>query len=81
MIIKFREVGNSMTVTIPKEIVSRLEIKQGMEADISMSDDTITVKPLYQKDRVTIRSLFEGYKGDYTPGEIDWGEPRGKEVW
>lgn len=81
MTVKFREVGNSITVTIPKNIVTQLRLVQGMEANIETDDNTIMVKPIITPQKVTIKSLFAGYSGDYKPTEIDWGEPRGKEVW
>lgn len=30
--------------------------------------------------RKNIKELFKDYKGDYTPSEFDWGEPKGKEI-
>lgn len=37
---------------------------------------------LERKDkRKTIQELFDGFEGEYTPEEVDWGEPAGKEVW
>ena len=32
-------------------------------------------------DQVTLSSLFENYDEDYTPEEVDWGKPAGKEIW
>lgn len=81
MTVKFREVGNSITVTIPKHIVTRFGLKQGMEADIEELDGFIKVTPLTRKKKVSIKSMFEGYTGDYTPSEVDWGETKGNEVW
>lgn len=31
--------------------------------------------------RKNIRELFADFHGEYTPVEIDWGEPVGEEVW
>ena len=31
--------------------------------------------------RKNIKELFADYHGEYTPVEIDWGEPVGEEVW
>lgn len=31
--------------------------------------------------RKNIKELFDEYDGDYTPAEIDWGKPEGKEIW
>ena len=38
MTVKFREVGNSITVTIPKQIVTRFGLEQGVEADVVEQD-------------------------------------------
>lgn len=79
MIVKFRNVGNSMSVTIPKDLVKKFAIVNGTEANIFEKDGAIMVEPI--KKKVTIKSLFAGYSGDYKPTEFDWGEPVGREVW
>ncbi|MBR6217231.1 MAG: AbrB/MazE/SpoVT family DNA-binding domain-containing protein [Eubacterium sp.] len=79
MTVKFREVGNSITITIPKDIVKQFNLVQGMEADVEAQNGSIVVKPK-KEEKVTIKSLFAGYNGDYVPSEIDWGEARGNEV-
>ena len=28
-----------------------------------------------------IKELFENYKEEYKPQEVDWGEPEGEEIW
>ena len=81
MTVKFREVGNSITVTIPRNIVTQLSLVQGMEANIETRDNTIVVKPISVYQKVTIKSLFADYHGDYKPTEFDWGESRGAEIW
>ncbi len=81
MMVRLREVGNSMTMTIPKIIVKEMNLFQGMEVSVETKDDAIMVKPVKQQKKVTIKSLFSGYKGTYKPAEIDWGEDRGNEVW
>ena len=81
MTVKLREVGNSITITIPKEIVSRLGLQQGMEADVISVDQKIIVEPRVVKTKVTLKSLFANYSGTYKPHEINWGESRGNEVW
>ena len=81
MTVKLREVGNSMTVTIPRDFVSQLSLTQGTEFDVGLNDGNIILKPLNVKQKVTIKSLFANYHGDYTPTEYDWGAPVGREVW
>ena len=34
-----------------------------------------------KKEKESIMELFENYEEEYTPEEIDWGKPEGKEVW
>lgn len=79
MTVKFRNVGNSMSVTIPKDIVKKFNIVNGTEANISEKNGAIIVEPIRKK--VTIKSLFQGYSGDYKPTEFDWGQPVGRELW
>ena len=81
MKVKFREVGNSLTITIPKDIVRVLNLKQGMEAEVDMKDNRIMVVPINEISNISIKSLFKDYKGDYKPNEIDWGDKRGNELW
>ena len=81
MTVRLREVGNSMTITIPKSIVKNFNLSQGSEVSIETQDDVILVRPIKQHHKVTIRSLFSGYTETYKPSEIDWGCQRGNEVW
>lgn len=41
-------------------------------------DDRIIIKK--HNKRKSIVELFDGYKGEYKPKEIDWGETKGKEI-
>ena len=34
-----------------------------------------------KKEKESIMELFENYEEEYTPEEVDWGKPEGKEVW
>ena len=79
MVMKFLEVGNSITVTIPKDIASKFCLYNGREADISVNDNAIVIKPITNK--VTLKSLFANYNGNDKPSEIDWGEKKGNEYW
>lgn len=38
-------------------------------------------KNVVKEDRRSIEDIFEGYEGEYTPIEVDWGAPKGKEIW
>lgn len=89
--------GNSQGCRLPKELCKLLGIGLGAEAEItvdaSKSQVTLTFEQperKYQRTRkVTIEELFSEYEGGYEPpadwpaigNEVDWGQPRGKEVW
>ncbi len=45
MRVKVRQVGNSLTVTIPKEIAVELNLSADVEVDVSVRDQTVTMVP------------------------------------
>lgn len=72
--------GNSQGIRLPKKILEYVNMSEGEEVEITTQDEAIIIKRAGGK-RQTIQELFEGYDGDYTPEEVDWGEPVGGEVW
>ena len=71
--------GNSQGIRIPKVILDSVQWKENEEVAMTAENGEIIIEKA--KKRKTIVELFEGYKGDYQPEEIDWGSPRGDEVW
>lgn len=71
--------GKSQGIRLPKFILDELGWNEGDELSISKDKDSIIIKK--HNKRKTIVELFDGYKGDYKPEEIDWGETKGKELW
>ncbi len=45
MRVKVRQVGNSLTVTIPKEIALDLDLSADTEVDVAVRDQTVIMKP------------------------------------
>jgi len=72
--------GNSQGIRLPKIILENVNMSEGDNVEIITQSETIIIKRVSGK-RKTIQELFDGYEGDYTPEEIDWGEPVGSEVW
>ena len=61
------------------------EIKTGLteaieyeKGETKAKETKIVIKKT--KDGVTLTSLFENHFENYTPENIDWGEPVGKEI-
>jgi antitoxin component of MazEF toxin-antitoxin module len=46
MRVKVRQVGNSITVTIPKDIAMDLGITPKMEMDLSVRDNVVVMEPV-----------------------------------
>ena len=46
MRVKLRRVGNSMTVTIPYEVVDELMLQEGTEMDIVVREDRVLLEPV-----------------------------------
>lgn len=76
--ITLEKLGDSLVIRIPKFILDELGWNEGDELLISKDKDKIIIdKP---NKRKSIVELFDGYKGDYQPQEIDWGEDKGNEI-
>lgn len=46
MRVKLRKVGNSMTVTIPYEVVDELLLEEGTEVDVVVRKDRVVMEPV-----------------------------------
>ena len=71
--------GNSQGVRIPKFLLEAVQWSENERLVMSAEKDKIIITKADK--RKNIRELFADYQGDYTPVEIDWGEPAGDEVW
>jgi len=80
MIATIQKWGNSQGVRLPKIYLDDLNMAEGNEVEILKQDDFIIIKSTARK-RKTIQELFAEFDSDYTPEEVDWGEPVGREIW
>lgn len=72
--------GNSQGVRIPKIILDTLNWAEDERIMIVVDNGKIVMEKEKAK-RKNIKELFENYKGEYEPTEINWGEPKGEEIW
>ena len=72
--------GNSQGVRIPKIILDTVNWAEDEQIMIVVDNGKIVIEKEKTK-RKNIKELFENYKGEYEPTEIDWGEPKGEEIW
>ncbi|MGO9317000.1 MAG: hypothetical protein ACLPXT_11485 [Terracidiphilus sp.] len=79
-------VGNTLTVEIPEELVmlASLPVGEPVEWVPNGSGGIALVKSstsTHQRKRKTLEELLEGIPEGTCIPEIDWGPPRGAEVW
>ena len=74
--------GNSQGIRIPKVILDSVNWSENEKIVIIVDDGKLVIEKAKEEyKRKNIKELFENYKGDYKPTEIDWGKPEGDEIW
>jgi antitoxin component of MazEF toxin-antitoxin module len=86
MKVKLRKVGNSYTVSIPREFVSELGLTEGTDMNIFVREDTVVIKPETESwEQMLEESLRIGRERNVTEEmildecyEVRYGRPRSK---
>ena len=74
--------GNSQGLRLPKEILAQAGIHLGDEVEVDTANGVITLTPMRRvRGALRLEELLARVPTDYEPDEIDWGPPRGREVW
>lgn len=73
--------GNSQGVRLPKYLLEAIKWQENEELDIKVEDGKIIIEKAKKSERKNIKELFADFDGQYTPDQIDWGKPVGKEIW
>lgn len=73
--------GNSQGVRIPKVILDTVNWAEDEQIVILVQNDKLVIEKAKEKKRKNIKELFANYNEEYEPIEIDWGEPKGEEIW
>jgi len=82
MLAKIQRWGNSQGLRISKNLLSDAQLDVGDEVDISVKKGIMIVAPAKRiRGRHNLEDLVAHIPESYQAGEVDWGEPVGKEVW
>ena len=77
--------GNSLAVRLPRELVSSLGLTDGTPVQLEVTEDgELLLRPARSRRRPgapSLDTLLEGVTPETIHREVDWGEPRGAEVW
>lgn len=71
--------GNSQGIRIPKFILEAVHWSGNEKLVMNAENDKIIIERA--EKRKNIKELFADFDGEYTPVEMDWGDPVGEEVW
>jgi antitoxin MazE len=72
-----RKWGNSLGVRIPKAWADKIRWREGTRIHLQLKDDTIIMHP--QRDQ--LEELLSQVTPNNVHGEVNTGNPVGKEIW
>lgn len=72
--------GNSLGIRIPKEIASETCLREGSEVSFSVEGDSIVLTH-NKKPEYSLKELLKSFDKKTMHEEVDWGPPRGSEIW
>jgi len=72
--------GNSLALRIPKPFACEFNLKHNSEVDVSIEDGQILVKPVAQNP-FDLDEMLKQITKKNIPDLVDFGEPKGKEIW
>ena len=71
--------GNSLALRLPRHIIEEAKLVEGSPVDLSVKDGQVVLTPVRRKFKLDelLAQMGEEHKAE----EVDWGEPKGEEVW
>ena len=82
MVTKIQKWGNSQGLRLGKQVLVDARIAVGDSVDVAARDGVIVIAPVKRiRGKLSLRDLVSRIPKDYKTREIDWGRPRGREVW
>jgi antitoxin MazE len=72
--------GNSLAIRIPSRVARDLGLASNSQVEIT-SDGTMATIKREEHPRVSLDDLVKRITPDNAHGQVDWGEPVGKEIW
>lgn len=80
MKIRVQKWGNSLAVRIPKPLAEETGIREGSMVDITREDGTLLIRPVREVE-YSLDELVDRITEENRHGEVETGEPAGKEAW
>jgi antitoxin MazE len=71
--------GNSLALRLPKPLAELARLREGTSVEISIDDGALVIKP--SRPRYELAKLLAGEDKKRRHDEVDWGPPKGEEIW
>jgi len=82
MVTKVQKWGNSQGLRLAKQVLEDARISVGDDVDVTARDGVIVIAPVRRiRGKQSLQELVSRIPKNYKTGEIDWGEPVGREAW
>ena len=72
--------GNSIGIRIPSNILKSLNLHENDLLEILEQDDRIIISKS-KNNKISLKKLFDNYKGDNLAKDFEWDDARGREIW
>jgi antitoxin MazE len=77
---KIQRWGNSLGLRIPRSFAEEAGVEAGSEVDLSVRDGYLVVRAA-KRQTYRLSELLKKVTAKNLHGEVDTGEPMGREVW
>jgi antitoxin MazE len=82
MVTKIQKWGNSQGLRLGTQVLEDARIAVGDSVDVAARDGVIVIAPVKRiRGKQSLQELVSRIPRNYKTREIDWGKPRGREVW
>jgi antitoxin MazE len=82
MVTKIQKWGNSQGLRLAKRLLEDAHISVGDDVDVTAREGLIVIAPVRRvRGKRNLQELVSRIPKNYKAGELDWGEPVGREVW
>lgn len=70
--------GNSLAVRVPRHLAEGARLTEGTTVELQVEDEALVIRPTRKKFK--LEELLADYnREDHLA--VDWGQPKGDEVW
>jgi len=74
--------GNSQGVRFTKDVLAELNMSVGDKLNILKKGSSLILRPQAKNvETMSLGEILDTIPDDYSPEEVNWGTPVGKEIW